>query len=263
MGPLCQHPPPPPGPPQALQQPCGRGAPPSWPTLPQATLPETGRCYATYIASACSSRLFEAARHSSNTTLVCRPSSSSFLARTAGTLAVLAALAAGGVALAQGGALPALVPTVKQYLSSSVLAKSGFFAAFSLIFASEIGDKTFFIAALLAMRCGKWVSFVGSVAALSVMTFISVAIGFAVKRVPAAVESSEQIGQWLGAALLLYFGIRTLKDAWGQSGVGEGDELEEAEQSGEWDGGEGLAQGRATSYSKPGVIPPCELAPCL
>ena len=40
----------------------------------------------------------------------------------------------------------------------------------SLIFLSELGDKTFFIAALLAMRCGKWISFVGSTAALAAMT---------------------------------------------------------------------------------------------
>jgi putative Ca2+/H+ antiporter (TMEM165/GDT1 family) len=109
-----------------------------------------------------------------------------------------------------------------------VLAKSGFFAAFSLIFASEIADKTFFIAALLAMRCGKWVSFIGSVAALSVMTVISVGIGYAVKSVPSAVKSSEVLGQWAGAALLAYFGLRTLRDAWLQKDDA-GDELGEAE----------------------------------
>jgi putative Ca2+/H+ antiporter (TMEM165/GDT1 family) len=38
------------------------------------------------------------------------------------------------------------------------LGRSGFLAAFSLIFLSEMGDKTFFIAALLAMRLGKWVA---------------------------------------------------------------------------------------------------------
>jgi hypothetical protein len=37
----------------------------------------------------------------------------------------------------------------------AALAKSGFTAAFALIFVSEIGDKTFFIAALLAMRLGR------------------------------------------------------------------------------------------------------------
>lgn len=47
--------------------------------------------------------------------------------------------------------------------------------ACSLIFFSELGDKTFFIAALLAMRCGKWVSFVGSTGALAAMTVSGVA----------------------------------------------------------------------------------------
>ena len=37
-------------------------------------------------------------------------------------------------------------------MKNSALAKSGGLAAFALIFVSEIGDKTFFIAALLAMK---------------------------------------------------------------------------------------------------------------
>ena len=53
----------------------------------------------------------------------------------------------------------------------------GFAQAFSLIFISELGDKTFFIAALLAAKFGKLVSFTGSVGALVVMTAISVVIG--------------------------------------------------------------------------------------
>ncbi|EFN51748.1 hypothetical protein CHLNCDRAFT_27561 [Chlorella variabilis] len=111
-----------------------------------------------------------------------------------------------------------------------MLAKSGFFAAFSLIFFSELGDKTFFIAALLAMRCGKWVSFVGSTGALAAMTVISVGIGFAVKRVPTVLESSEVLGQWVGAALLVYFGLRTLKDAWEKTEEAADDELADAEE---------------------------------
>jgi threonine/homoserine/homoserine lactone efflux protein len=61
---------------------------------------------------------------------------------------------------------------------------------------------------------------------------ISVAIGFVVKRVPAAVESSEALGQWAGAALLLYFGLRTLKDALARSEEESDDELADAEQEG-------------------------------
>uniref|UniRef100_A0A453AHH4 GDT1 family protein n=1 Tax=Aegilops tauschii subsp. strangulata TaxID=200361 RepID=A0A453AHH4_AEGTS len=41
----------------------------------------------------------------------------------------------------------------------AALAKSGFTAAFMLIFVSEIGDKTFFIAALLAMQYQKALRF--------------------------------------------------------------------------------------------------------
>jgi putative Ca2+/H+ antiporter (TMEM165/GDT1 family) len=49
--------------------------------------------------------------------------------------------------------------------------------AFSLVFVSEIGDKTFFIAGLLAMKTSRLISFTGSMAALTVMTIISVVIG--------------------------------------------------------------------------------------
>jgi putative Ca2+/H+ antiporter (TMEM165/GDT1 family) len=151
------------------------------------------------------------------------------LALTAGAAAALGGAA--WAAYATGAAAPA-VAAARQVLSSSALARSGFFAAFSLIFASEIGDKTFFIAALLAMRLGRWVSFVGSVAALTLMTAVSVGIGFAVKSVPAVVRHGEVLGQWLGAALLAYFGVRTLREAFAADGeAGSGDELGEAQVS--------------------------------
>ena len=41
---------------------------------------------------------------------------------------------------------------MQEWAANSVLGRSGFLAAFALIFLSEIGDKTFFIAALLAMK---------------------------------------------------------------------------------------------------------------
>ena len=42
---------------------------------------------------------------------------------------------------------------------------------------SEIGDKTFFVAALFAMKASRLVSFVGSIGALAVMTIFAVLIG--------------------------------------------------------------------------------------
>ena len=110
------------------------------------------------------------------------------------------------------------------------LSRSGFFASLSLIFASEIGDKTFFIAALLAMRYGKLLSFLGSVSSLSLMTAISVVIGYAVQRVPSVVESSEIFGKYLSAASLLYFGLKSLYLAAKSGDATAGDELVEAEE---------------------------------
>lgn len=54
---------------------------------------------------------------------------------------------------------------------------SGFIQSFLLVFVSEIGDKTFFIAALLAAKYGRFISFTGSIGALGVMTIISTVIG--------------------------------------------------------------------------------------
>ena len=46
---------------------------------------------------------------------------------------------------------------------------------------------------------------------LSVMTLVSVGIGLTFSRVPEFMKSSLPIGEWAGAALLVYFGLRTLR----------------------------------------------------
>lgn len=48
-----------------------------------------------------------------------------------------------------------------------------FVAAFSVILVSEIGDKTFFIAAIMAMRHPRLTVFAGAIAALALMTVLS------------------------------------------------------------------------------------------
>jgi putative Ca2+/H+ antiporter (TMEM165/GDT1 family) len=101
--------------------------------------------------------------------------------------------------------------TLQDQLINGPLGKSGFAAAFSLIFLSEIGDKTFFIAALLAMRLGRWLVFAGSLGALAVMTVISVGIGAVFRNVPDALKSSLPIGEVAGVLLLVYFGMKALK----------------------------------------------------
>ena len=89
--------------------------------------------------------------------------------------------------------------------------QQGFTAAFGLIFVSEIGDKTFFIAALLAMRRGRAVVMAGAVSALALMTGISVALGRLFTRLPDSFSSSLPLGEYCAAALLFFFGVKALK----------------------------------------------------
>lgn len=100
---------------------------------------------------------------------------------------------------------------------SSILAaisKSGFAAAFTLIFVSEIGDKTFFIAALLAMQYKKGLVLLGSMGALSLMTILSVIIGRIFQSVPAQFQTTLPIGEYAAVTLLLFFGLKSIKDTW-------------------------------------------------
>ncbi|XP_011073163.1 protein PAM71-homolog, chloroplastic [Sesamum indicum] len=119
------------------------------------------------------------------------------------------------------------------------LAKSGFTAAFSLIFVSEIGDKTFFIAALLAMQYEKVLVLLGSMGALSLMTILSVVIGLIFHSVPSQFQTTLPIGEYAAVTLLMFFGLKSIKDAWdlpstaaktGEQGNQESDEFVEAEE---------------------------------
>lgn len=114
------------------------------------------------------------------------------------------------------------------------LTSSGFFQAFSLVFVSEIGDKTFFIAALLAAKTSRLISFAGSVGALAVMTVLAVLLGLAFHSVPSVFTSGLPLDDIIAAAAFLYFGINTLKDAYAlpdDSNQGIEEERAEAEES--------------------------------
>ncbi|GMI64275.1 CHLOROPLAST MANGANESE TRANSPORTER1, BIVALENT CATION TRANSPORTER 2 [Hibiscus trionum] len=115
----------------------------------------------------------------------------------------------------------------------AAIAKSGFTAAFTLIFVSEIGDKTFFIAALLAMQYEKGLVLLGSMGALSLMTVLSVVIGRIFQSVPSQFQTTLPIGEYAAIALLVFFGLKSIKDAWdlppavAKKGAERGPELDE------------------------------------
>lgn len=84
---------------------------------------------------------------------------------------------------------------------------SAFTASLLLITISELGDKTFFIAAILAMRhARRWV-FVGAVLALALMTVLSVLMGQVATFLPANVL------QWAEICLFFLFGLKLLYEA--------------------------------------------------
>lgn len=81
---------------------------------------------------------------------------------------------------------------------------TGFTAGLSLITIAELGDKSFFIAVLLAMRHPKALVFTGVMAALTAMTVISVLIGEASNFLP------KIFVHYAVVILLFIFGISLL-----------------------------------------------------
>ncbi|NEQ28385.1 MAG: TMEM165/GDT1 family protein [Microcoleus sp. SIO2G3] len=85
---------------------------------------------------------------------------------------------------------------------------TAFTASLLLITISEIGDKSFFIAMLLSMRHKRRLVFAGVVAALAVMTVLSVLMGQIFRFLP------ERYVDWLEITLFLVFGFKLLRDAY-------------------------------------------------
>ena len=112
---------------------------------------------------------------------------------------------------AADGAAAALAQQTNSWVNS--LVETGFYQAFSLVFLSEIGDKTFFIAGLLAMKTSRFVSFVGSMAALGAMTILSVLIGQIFHAVPSGFGEGIPLDDIAAALAFAFFGVKTLMEA--------------------------------------------------
>lgn len=101
---------------------------------------------------------------------------------------------------------------------------NGFASGFGMILATEVGDKTFFIAAIMAMQYSRTVVFAGSMAALGVMTVLSALLGFALPNL-----IPREYTHYAGALLFLYFGLKMLKEGYEAEGSGPSEELAEVE----------------------------------
>ena len=91
----------------------------------------------------------------------------------------------------------------------------GFLQGLLLILFSEIGDKTFFIAVLLALQQDKKAVFAGTYGALAAMTLISVTLGQFLHQLDENLpfDTSFPWDDFLAAALLIFFGVQTIRSA--------------------------------------------------
>jgi len=98
-----------------------------------------------------------------------------------------------------------------------------FMASIGVIFGTELGDKTFFIAAIMSMRHPRFTVWFGAVGALAAMTVLSTIVGHvAPMLLPPAVT------HYAAVCLFLVFGARMLNES-RQASNAASDELEEVE----------------------------------
>lgn len=100
-----------------------------------------------------------------------------------------------------------------------------FMASFSSIIVSELGDKTFFIAAIMAMRYNRIAVLSGALLALFLMTALSVIFGAVIPQL-----LSPKVTHFIITILFFFFGFKLLYDAYSmKDDGGENDEAAEVE----------------------------------
>ncbi|PSN40184.1 Transmembrane protein 165 [Blattella germanica] len=98
-----------------------------------------------------------------------------------------------------------------------------FVASLSVIVVSELGDKTFFIAAIMAMRHPRLTVFLGALSALALMTVLSVAFGWIATVIPRVYT------YYISTALFALFGLKMLKEGYYMSPNEGQEEFEEVQ----------------------------------
>lgn len=99
----------------------------------------------------------------------------------------------------------------------------GFIASLSVILVSELGDKTFFIAAIMAMRHSRVTVFTGAIGALALMTILSAVFGMAANLIP------KIYTYYISTLLFVIFGLKMLRDGIRMSEAEAQEEFEEVQ----------------------------------
>lgn len=98
-----------------------------------------------------------------------------------------------------------------------------FVASLSVIVVSELGDKTFFIAAIMAMRHSRVTVFMGAMSALALMTIMSAILGYATTVIP------RKYTYYVSSLLFAVFGLKMLKEGYEMSPDEAQEEYEEVQ----------------------------------
>lgn len=100
---------------------------------------------------------------------------------------------------------------------------TGFTASLLLVTIAELGDKTFFVPMILAMRHPRRWVWLGAVAALALMTILGVVVGKLLQQLP------EDLTRYGAIALFVFFGLKLLRQAGKMSSQAKGQDEEEKE----------------------------------
>lgn len=123
----------------------------------------------------------------------------------------------------RGGFMPAAVSGNEDKGHGNLV--DGTTKSFMMIMVSEIGDETFIIAALMAMRHPRGIVLAGALSALYVMTVLSTMLGVVVPNL----ISRERTHQ-MATFLYIIFGARLFYIAYTSEAGGVEEEIEEVEQ---------------------------------
>ena len=103
---------------------------------------------------------------------------------------------------------------------------TAFGSSLTAITLAELGDKTFFMALILAARHRPRDVFIGAFAALAAVTLLSLGLGYGLREL-----LPQAVVPWLAAVLFLGFGVKLLIDAQGMAADEAEDEEKEAEEA--------------------------------
>ncbi len=103
---------------------------------------------------------------------------------------------------------------------------AAFGASLTAITLAELGDKTFFMALILAARHRAREVFIGAFGALTAVTLISLGLGYGLREL-----LPPRVVPWLAAALFMGFGIKLLIEAQRMRADEADEEQQEAEKT--------------------------------